>query len=146
MLSGDVELNPGPCRPKYCNLLFSNIRGLHGNLNELAVISAKCDIICCAETLVSDMRHTSELLLPNFNKPLLLRRNSMPRAQGLCLYSRVGFNASRFTKYECGCHEYMVVRVCSRFNKFYIFSLYRSPNSDDSIYDCLLTVHFYSTE
>jgi len=139
LLSGDVELNPGPCRPKYCNLLFSNIRGLHGNLNELAVISAKFDIICCAETLVSDMRHTSELLLPNFNKPLLLRRNSMPRAQGLCLYSRVGFNASRFTKYECGCHEYMVVRVCSRFNNFYIFSLYRSPNSDDSIYDCLLT-------
>lgn len=34
LLSGDVELNPGPCRPKYCNLLFSNIRGLHGNLNE----------------------------------------------------------------------------------------------------------------
>nr|XP_027218477.1 uncharacterized protein LOC113810991 [Penaeus vannamei] len=35
--------------------------------------------------------------------------------------------------YECDCHEYMVVRVCSHFNDFYIFGLYRSPNFDDSI-------------
>ena len=138
MLSGDVETNPGPTRPKFCNLLCSNIRGLYGNLRDLTVASSKYDIICCSETLVSDRRHISELLLPNFDKPLLLLRNSLPRAQGLCVYTRAGFSTSRFNKYECGCHEIMVVRVCSRFNNFYIFSIYRNPNSDDSIYDCLL--------
>ena len=138
LLSGDIETHPGPNRPKYFNLLYSNIRGLHGNITDLSVASSKFDIICCSETLVSDMRHVSELLLPNFNKPLLLRRNALPRAQGMCIYTRVGFNACRFKKYECDCHEIMVVRVCSRFNNFYIFSLYRNPSSDDSIYDCLL--------
>ena len=138
LLSGDVETNPGPVRRKFCNVLYCNIRGLHGNFNELSVASTKYDIICCSETLVSNRRHSSELILPNFNKPLQLLRNSLPRAQGLCLYTRVGFNASRFKKYECGCHEIMITRVCSRFNNFYIFSLYRNPNSDDSIYECLL--------
>ena len=138
MLSGDIESNPGPTHHKFCNLLYCNIRGLYGNLSELAVASTKYDIICCSETLVSSRRHTSELLLPNFNKPVQLLRNSMPRAQGLCIYTRTGFNASRFGKYECGCHEIMIVRVCSRFNNFYIFNLYRNPDSDDSIYECLL--------
>ena len=138
LLSGDIETNPGPTHRKFCNILYSNIRGLYGNLRELSIASTKFDLICCSETLVSDRRHISELLLPNFNKPLLLLRNSLPRAQGLCIYTRAGFSAARFNKYECGCHEFMVVRVCSRFNNFYIFSMYRNPNSDDSIYECLL--------
>ena len=103
-------------------------------------------MICCSETLVSSRRHTSEILLPNFNKPLQLLRNSVPRGQGMCLYTRVGFSASRFSRWECGCHEIMVARVCSRFNNFYIFSVYRSPNSDDSIYDCLLNSYVHIQE
>ena len=89
--------------------------------------------------MVSDRRHISELQIPNFKKPLLLLRNSRPRAQGLCIYTKVGYNAFRFNKFECDCHEFMIVRVCSRFNNFYIFNLYRNPNADDSIYDCLLS-------
>ena len=36
-----------------------------------------------------------------------------------------------------GCHESLVVRVCSKYRNFYIFGLYRNPNNDDSIYNCL---------
>lgn len=50
LLPADIEVNPGPNRPNYCN--FCNARGCHGNLNDLAVISTKFDTICCAETLV----------------------------------------------------------------------------------------------
>ncbi len=31
-----------------------------------------------------------------------------------------------------------MVKICSRFNNYYIFSVYRNPDLDDSIYDCLL--------
>lgn len=55
-----------------------------GNLNEI--------IICCAKTLVSDMSHTSELLLPNLINTCyyegILNLESI-------LYYRVGFNAIR---------------------------------------------------
>ena len=41
LLSGDVEENPGPTpgRRRQCQMLYSNIRGLHGNLNDLIAAS-----------------------------------------------------------------------------------------------------------
>lgn len=65
----DIELNPGPNRLRIATYFISNIRGLYGKLGELAVISIRFDIICCAEALVSDMRYLPVLLLSNFNKP-----------------------------------------------------------------------------
>ena len=64
----DVETNPGPRRPvpTVCRLLCSNVQGLAGNLSDLTVASSQYDILLCSETLVSDMRHVSELLVPGF--------------------------------------------------------------------------------
>ena len=123
---------------KSCRILYSNIRGLHSNLNDLAVASRDCDIILCAETLVSDRRHVCEVEMSRFLKPALIYRGAFPGAQGMALYIRKNFSAYRQSKFECRCHEVMVVRVCSRLVNFYIFGVYRNPNNDDSIYDCLL--------
>ena len=40
-LSGDVEKNPGPIpiRRRKCRILYTNIRGLHANLNDLIAAS-----------------------------------------------------------------------------------------------------------
>ena len=65
-LDVDVETNPGPRRPvpPVCRLLCSNVRGLARNFSDLTVASSRYDILLCFETLVSDMRHVSELLVP----------------------------------------------------------------------------------
>ena len=42
------------------------MRGLSGNLNDQAVASSQYDILLCSETLVSDLRHVSEFLVPGF--------------------------------------------------------------------------------
>ena len=78
----DVETNPGPRRPvpTVCRLLCSNVLGLTGNLSDLTVASSQDDILLCSETLVSDMHHVSELLVPGFGRPVLLCRGRMPRA------------------------------------------------------------------
>ena len=70
----DVETNPGPRRPvpAVCRIPCSNVRGLAGNLSYLTVASSQYDIQFCAETLVSDMRNVSELLVPGFGSPVLL--------------------------------------------------------------------------
>ena len=62
----DVETNPGPRRPvpAVCRILCSNVLGLSRNLSDLSVASSQYDILLCSETLVSDMRHVSELLVP----------------------------------------------------------------------------------
>ena len=69
----DVETNPGPrCPvPAVCRILCSNVRGLAGDISELTVASSRYDILLCSETLVSDMRQVSELLVPGFGRPVL---------------------------------------------------------------------------
>ena len=136
-----METNPGPRRPvpAVCRILCSNVRGLSRNLSDLKMPSSQFDILLCSETLVSDMRHVSELLVPGFGSPVVLCRGRMPRARGMAAYVRDGFAAFSQPKFECGCCEMLVFRVCGVRQKFYVFNLYRNPDLDDRIFDCLLT-------
>ena len=104
---------PGPRRPvpTVCRLCC-NVRGLSGNLSDLTVASARCDILLCSEILVSDMRHVSEKLVPGFGLPVLLCRGRMPRARGMATYVWDGYGAFRQPKFECGYCEMLVFRVC----------------------------------
>lgn len=132
-------MNPGPTLCHTGRVLYSNVRGLHKNIRDLTVVSRSYDIIICAETLVSDYRHKAELKIPGFCQPLLVRRNPGNRRRGMAVYIRDGFSAHRKTNYECGCHEVMTLRICTRIHNFYILGAYRNPDCDDQIYDCLLT-------
>ena len=84
----DVETNLGPRRlvVASCTILCSNVRGLSGNLSDLAVASSQYDILLCSETLVPDLCHVSELLVPGFGRPVLLWRGKLPRAHGMAAY------------------------------------------------------------
>ena len=110
----DVETNPGPrCPvPAVCRILCSNVRGLAGNLSDLNVASSQYDILLCSETLVSDMRHVSEVLVPGFCRSVLLCQGKMPRARGMAAYVRDGYGAFRQSKFKCGYCEMLVFRVC----------------------------------
>ena len=68
--------------PAVCRILCSNVRGLARNLSDLTVASSQYDILLCSETLVSDMRHVSEVLVPGFGRPVLLCQGKMPHAVG----------------------------------------------------------------
>ena len=141
LLAGDVELNPGPrhSRQRRCRIMYANIRGLHRNIRDLMVASSHYDIFLCSEKLVSQMRHSSEVLIPGFKKPILFKRDAIPRARGMAAYIRNKYPASHKSCYECGCHETQVIKVSGRHNNFYLCSIYRNPDLDDAIFDCLLT-------
>ena len=131
----DVETNPGSQRPVHavCRILCSNVRGLAGNLSDLTLASYQYDILFCSETLVSDMRHVSELLVPSFDRPVLLCRGKMPLARGMAVYVRDGYGAFRQPKFEGGCCEMLVFRVCDVRQNLCVYSLYRNPYLDDRI-------------
>ena len=84
------------------------------------------------------MCHVSELLGPGFGRPVLLCRGKMPLVRGMAAYVRDGYGAIRQPKFECGCCEILVFRVCGVRQNFYVYSLYRNPDIDDQIFDCLL--------
>ena len=66
---GDIESNLGAGSDRRVRVLYSNIRGLHANLDQLAVDGSDFDVLVRAESKVSDRRHLSELCylseLPN---------------------------------------------------------------------------------
>ena len=57
----------------------------------------------------------------------------------MAAYVRDGYGAFRQPKFECGCCEMLVFRVCGVRQDLYVFSLYRNPDLDDRIFYCLLT-------
>ena len=66
---------------EYCG----NVRGLARNLSDLTLASSRYDILICSETLISDMHHASELLVPGFGCPVLYQ-GKMPRDCGVVAY------------------------------------------------------------
>ena len=47
----DVEVNPGPrVAPQCFRVMFTNINGLHGTRDELAIAATKFDVVACAES------------------------------------------------------------------------------------------------
>ena len=96
--------------------------------------SSQYDILWCSETLVSDMRHVWELLVPGFGRPVL----TGPRARGLAAYEIVSEHfANRNLSVVVWKYCFLRFVVWSRFF-FYVLTLYRNPHLNDQILDCLL--------
>ena len=98
-----METYPGPRRPvpAVFRILCSNVQSLAGNHSDLTVTSSQYVILLCSETLVSDMRHLSEILVPGFGRPVLLGRVKMHRAGGMAAYVGDGYGAFCQPKFEC---------------------------------------------
>ena len=121
----DVLTKPGPWRPvpAVCRILHSNVRGLTGNPSDLTMASSQYDTLFCSETLVSDMCHVSELLVPSFGRHGLFCRGKMPQTRGMVAYIRDGYGAFCQPKFECFCCEMLVFRVCGVRQNLYEKSL-----------------------
>ena len=122
--------------PQCCRVTFTNINGLHGNIDELAIAASKFDV-ACANTKVTGRRHLSELLLPGFKGPTLLLRGAHPNGLGMALFVRSGLSVSRRERFECSCCEFMVAKIPGQRLNCYSFIVCRSPSTDDRVFDCL---------
>ena len=71
----DVETNQRRPAPTFCRILCSNVRGLSKNLSNLTVALSQFDIMLYSKTMVSDMRHVSELQVTGFGRPVMLCRD-----------------------------------------------------------------------
>ena len=78
------------------------------------------------ETLVSDLRHVSELLVPGFGCDAVLScQSKMPRERGMAASERDSYGEFRQPKFECGLRQ-----------NHYVFGLYSNPDQDDRIFVC----------
>ena len=133
----DVEVNPGlRAAPQCFRVMFTNISGLHGSRDELAIAATKFDVDC-AETKVTGRRHVSELLLPGFKAPTLVVRDAHPNGLGMALFVHPGLSVLRRERFEFSCCEFMVAKIPGQRLNSYLFFVYRSPSTDDRVFDCL---------
>ena len=56
----------------------------------------------------------------------------------ISVYVRDGYGAFRQPKFECDCCEMLVFRASVVRQNLYVYSLYRNPDFDGRIFDCLL--------
>ena len=80
LLSGDVEMNPGPTHGdalnKSISILHHNIRSLRNKIQDIANIVDEFDIICFIETNLDHSISDVDIILPCINtKPFRLDRN-----------------------------------------------------------------------
>ena len=108
ILSGDVELNPGPAshyHKKNCRVLYSNIRGLRTNFLDLQSHARGYDLMFLAETLVTNNKDKSEFFIPGFDGPEFIYRRGIPHAQGMAVYSRSGQPLYQHKSLESSFHD-----------------------------------------
>ena len=127
-----METNPGPWHPvpAVCRILCTNVWGLAVNLSAMTMALSQYDILFCSETLVSDMHHVSELLVPGFGRPVLCS-GKIHRACGMEAYVQDGYGAFPQPKFQCGCCEMLFFRDCGVRPNMYMNSLNHNTDLDD---------------
>ena len=136
----DVETNPEPRRPvpAVCRILCGNVLGLARNLSDLTVASSQYDILLCSETLVSDMRHVSEALVPGLGRPVLLCGAKCLGPVGWLHTFQMVTDHFPNPNLSVVVAKMLVFRVCGMRQNLYVYSLYRNPDLDDRMFDGLL--------
>ena len=98
------EVNPGPrvhfLLPAWFRVMFSNIYGLHGNLDELAVAASHFDTVLCCEKKETRQRHAADLCLPGYCDPILLPRGSRSNGLGIVMYAHSVLPVFRLSMFE----------------------------------------------
>ena len=55
----------------------------------------------------------------------------------MALFVRSCLSVSRRERFECSCCEFMVAKIPGQRLNCYLFVVYRSPSTDDRVFDCL---------
>ena len=90
------------------------------NLSDLTVASSQYDILLCSETLVSDMRHLSELLVPGFRRTVLLCREDCLGPEGW--WHTYEMDMEHFDNPNLSVVVMRVFRVCGVRQNLYVLS------------------------
>ena len=95
-------------------------------------------IYCCAPRLSQICVTWSCWFLYSVELSSCAAERKMPWDPGMAAYIQDGYSAFCQPKFECGCCERLVFRVCGVRQNLYMFSFYRNPDLNDRIFLFLL--------
>ena len=107
LLSGDIEVNPGPNRNGFLKLCHWNLNSICAREKiKVSLIEAynsihRYDIFAISETMLNDTVHNDDILIEGFSKEILRSDNvDNLRSGGVCIYYRDGMSIKRRTDLE----------------------------------------------
>jgi hypothetical protein len=120
LLSGDVELNPGP-------VLFSiNINSLRNKIDNLAAeLETDIDILCISETRLDDTIADTDILVHGFTH--VFRKDYTIASGGVCLQLSGNLVGTRLNGMEQPDLELLWVKVILEHDYYIIGVCYRNP-------------------
>ena len=97
MISGDVETNPGPGNTStdqnYCLTIYHhNIRSIRNKINDIVHILQDFDIVFFTEAHLDGYIDSENILLPGFEKPIRMDRNSAGGGVIVYFKNNIGFS------------------------------------------------------
>ena len=130
LLSGDVEMNPGPKQKlQYLTLCHSNVRGL--TVSRLRALKTSLvntyDIITLSETFLS-ATNIIDLQIPGYS---FIRRDRPAFGGGLLIYIRNNISFKRIKLFELVTLENIWIEVSTNDGKLLICNIYRPPSFND---------------
>jgi hypothetical protein len=133
LLSGDIELHPGPNNLSICHV---NIRGL-SSAKLLAIkhdLQHKFDIITISEIFLSQTSN-HDLHLTGYHP--LIRRDRDTFGGGVAVYLSNNLSYKHMHDIELPGIECLWLEITSKFNKFILAVAYRPPNADFTFWENL---------
>ena len=144
LLSGNVEINPGPSNDLSLNIGHINARSLRSEdkFEEIVslVLDLKLDIFAVSETWLNDPVSADSLQIPSFSPMFRLDRSNGRRAGGVALYISSSLVAKRKLDLEKVGIELLWVEIELKRHSFICGVCYRPPSST-SVDDMILLDH-----
>ena len=147
LLSGDVEVNPGP-NTKYTKnsgiaICHINIRSLKANYENVVTkmdliqneIAPCHDIITLSETWLNANDDANTFLLQGFQEPFVLNRNGM--GGGVLCWVKQNIGVKRRLDLEISNWETIWLEIRLHNKIFLLCTTYRPPNDNDSYWENL---------
>ena len=147
LLSGDIELNPGPTCNQEDQLLdllsplrdnrncsitvgHSNVRGLYCNLNQIRFLLkySKLDVFAITETHLNESIDNSELFIDGYCLWRLDRRDK--KGGGVAVYVKRNIDCEIVFKYKREDIEALWLEVKARSQRLLVGCVYRPPGYD----------------
>ena len=134
LLSGDIELNPGPQTENSVRFFHWNLNGICARngvkipLSEAYNSLYKYDAIAVSESMLDSKVRDEEISIEGFSKEVF--RNDHPsdsKIGGICMYFREGLPIQRRKDLEL-LPEIIVADIKVGRKKMFIITVYRSPS------------------
>lgn len=127
LLSGDVEVNPGPSQNSSLSILHQNIRSIRFKIDYICNNFVDFDILCFTETKLCCQIENESIFIDGYNVPY--RKDNTSNSGGLLIYVASHLHSNQLNDFNTLLPESIWIQIRDQTKHYLICNVYRKPNS-----------------